>query len=64
MINFLSSVHAVDLALAVIAIEVITLTLYWHTRSRGIAPAQLLPNVLAGVLLLLALRRRSTGKNA
>jgi hypothetical protein len=56
MIDFLSGVHAVDFVLAIVAIEVVTLTLYWHAKRRGIAPAQLLPNLLAGVLLLLALR--------
>jgi hypothetical protein len=56
MINFFSSVHAVDLILAIVAIEIAAITRYWQTRRRGIAPAQLLPNLLAGALLLLALR--------
>jgi hypothetical protein len=56
MIEFFSSVHAVDLILAIVAAELIGLTLYWHARRRGIAPAHLLPNLLAGALLLLALR--------
>jgi len=54
MIDFLSSVHAVDLILAIVAAEVAAITLYWYARRRGIAPAQLLPNLLAGALLLLA----------
>ena len=56
MIDFLSGVHAVDLILAIVAIEIAAITVYWHTRHRGIAPAQLLPNLLAGALLLIALR--------
>jgi hypothetical protein len=56
MIDFLSGVHAVDLILAIVAIEIVAITLYWHARRRGIAPSQLLPNLLAGALLLLALR--------
>ncbi|HTO61995.1 MAG TPA: hypothetical protein VMM15_12145 [Bradyrhizobium sp.] len=56
MINIVTGVHAVDLVLAVVAAEVVAITLYWHTTRRGIAPAQLLPNLLAGALLLLALR--------
>lgn len=56
MIDFLSSVHAVDLILVVVGAEIVAITLYWHVMRRGIAPAQLLPNLLAGALLLLALR--------
>ena len=56
MIDIVSGVHAVDLVLAVVAAEVVALTLYWYATRRGIAPAQLLPNLLAGAMLLLALR--------
>jgi hypothetical protein len=56
MIDLFSSVHTVDLILAIVAIEIVAITLYWYARRRGIAPAQLLPNLLAGALLLLALR--------
>ena len=56
MIDFLSGVHAIDLILAIVAAEVVVITLYWNATRRGIAPAQLLPNLLAGALLLLALR--------
>jgi hypothetical protein len=55
-IDFLSGVHAVDLILGIVVIEIVAITLYWHTRRRGIAPGQLLPNLVAGALLLLALR--------
>jgi hypothetical protein len=61
MIDFFSSVHAVDLILAIVAAEIVAITLYWQTRRRGIAPAQLLPNLAAGALLLLALRLSLSG---
>jgi hypothetical protein len=61
MIDFLSGVHAVDLILAIVALELVGFTLYWRTRGRGIPPAQLLPNLLAGALLLLALRLSLSG---
>lgn len=56
MVAFLSGVHVVDLILIVVAAETAAITLYWRKTGRGIAPAQLLPNLLAGALLLLALR--------
>ncbi len=61
MTDFLSGVHAVDLILAIVAFELVAFTLYWHMRRRGIAPAQLLPNLLAGASLLLALRLALSG---
>jgi len=61
MSDFISSAHAVDLILAIVAVEIVAITLYWHVRGRGIAPAQLLPNLLAGALLLLALRLSLSG---
>ena len=60
-INFLSGVHAVDLILVIVAIEIVAITVYWQARGRGIAPAQLLPNLAAGALLLLALRLSLSG---
>lgn len=61
MTDFISSAHAVDLILAIVAVEIVVITMYWHARGRGIAPAQLLPNLLAGALLLLALRLSLSG---
>ena len=61
MIAFFSGVHAVDMILVVVAIEVVAITAYWHTKHRGIAPGQLLPNLLAGALLLIALRLAISG---
>jgi hypothetical protein len=56
VIDFLASAHVVDLILAIVFAETVALTLYWRVTHRGIAPAQLLPNLFAGALLLLALR--------
>ena len=61
MTNFLYGVHTVDLVLAVVAVEIIAITVYWQAKHRGIAPAQLLPNLAAGALLLLALRFSLSG---
>jgi hypothetical protein len=56
MSEFFSGPRAVDLVLVVVSLEVLGLSLYWHLTKRGIAPAQLLPNLLAGAALVLALR--------
>jgi hypothetical protein len=61
MIEFLESPHVVDLILAIVFGEIIALSLYWHAMRRGIAPSRLLPNLLAGALLLLALRLAISG---
>ncbi|BAM91883.1 conserved hypothetical protein [Bradyrhizobium oligotrophicum S58] len=55
------SPHLVDLILAVVAVELVAVTLIWQRRRRGISPRALLPNLLAGVFLLLALRCALTG---
>ena len=56
MSEFLSSALVVDLVLLVVGLEVLGISLYWHLTRRGIAPANLLPNLLAGAALVLALR--------
>ena len=56
MSDFLSSARVVDLVLVVVSLEVLGISLYWHKTRRGIAPANLLPNLLAGAALVLALR--------
>jgi hypothetical protein len=56
MADLFASGHLVDLVLAVVVIEAATLVLYWRRARRGIAPGDLLPNLCAGVFLLLALR--------
>jgi hypothetical protein len=50
------SPHLVDLILAVVVMELVAVTFIWRRRRRGVSPRALLPNLLAGVFLLLALR--------
>jgi hypothetical protein len=56
MLDFFTGIHTVDLVLAIVAIELVAITTYWRASGRGIGPSQLLPNLFAGALLLLALR--------
>ena len=46
----------VDIAIAVTVAELIALVVLHRTTGRGIAPGRLLPNVAAGLFLMLALR--------
>jgi hypothetical protein len=55
------SPHLVDLILAVVAVELVAVTFVWRRRRRGVSPRALLPNLLAGVFLLLALRCALSG---
>lgn len=50
------SLDLVDLVLGVVVIETLVLLLLWRWRRRGIAPRELLPNILAGFFLVLAVR--------
>jgi hypothetical protein len=61
MTEFFGSAHLVDLILAIVAAEMLAIALYWQLARRGIAPRQLLPNLLAGAFLLLALRLALSG---
>ncbi|MET0721402.1 MAG: hypothetical protein ABWY64_11290 [Tardiphaga sp.] len=56
MAEWFASGRLVDLILALVVVEVIVLALYWRATRRGVPPADLLPNILAGAFLLLALR--------
>lgn len=51
-----ASGRAVDLILALVVVEAVAIAILHRTTRRGIAPVDLLPNLLAGVGLLLALR--------
>ena len=46
----------VDGILLLVALQTAALMLYWRQTARGVAPADLVPNILAGACLLLALR--------
>jgi hypothetical protein len=53
--------RVVDAILAIVVLEAVALTLYWRRTGRGIPPGRLLPFLLAGAALLLALRGALTG---
>ena len=56
MAEQITTVRFVDLILIVVALEAMALLAYWRIRRRGVAPKDLLPNLFAGVFLLLAMR--------
>jgi hypothetical protein len=61
MADLFASGHLVDLVLIVVVLEAAFLIVLWRQARRGIAPADLLPNLCAGALLLLALRLTLAG---
>lgn len=61
MADLFSSGRLVDFILIVVVVEAAALLLYWVRARRGIAPLDLLPNLCAGVFLLLALRATLAG---
>jgi len=61
MTDFFGSAHLVDLILAIVAAELLTIALYWRLSRRGIAPRLVFPNLMAGAFLLLALRLALSG---
>lgn len=46
----------VDLVIAFVLAEAVALTVYWLWKKRGVAPADFLPGMASGALMLLALR--------
>lgn len=61
MFDLFSSERLVDLILLLVIIEVGAIAIYRRSTGRGIALKDLLPNILAGVFLLLALRAALAG---
>ena len=61
MADLFASGRFVDFILVVVVLEAAALLLYWARARRGIAPLDLLPNLCAGALLLLALRATLAG---
>jgi hypothetical protein len=61
MAELFSSGRVIDLILALVVLETLALVVFQRRTGRGIAPAALLPNVFAGVFLLLALRGALVG---
>jgi hypothetical protein len=56
MAELFASGQVVDAILLLVMGEVVGLSLLWRWTRRGIAPADLIPNILAGAFLLLTLR--------
>ena len=56
MAHLFSSGRIADILLAIIVIEAVAISAYWRVTERGIAPSDLLPNLVAGAMLVLALR--------
>jgi hypothetical protein len=61
MMALFSSGRVIDIILAIMAIEAVVLLTYRIVTSRGISPAGLVTNLIAGALLLLALRSALIG---
>lgn len=56
MSDLFASGFIVDAVLIVLALEAFAVIGYWLWRNRGIAPADFLPGMISGALMLLALR--------
>ncbi len=56
--------RVIDLIVALMTVEAVALTVLYRMTGRGIAPARLWPNLLAGAFLMLALRAALTGASA
>ena len=61
MTGLFASGHIVDLILALTLLEAIVVVAYHQITGRGVAPVNLLSNLMAGVCLLLALRSALLG---
>ena len=61
MADLFASGRLVDLILVLVLLEALALALYFRATSRGVAIADLLPNLLAGALLLVTLRLALSG---
>jgi hypothetical protein len=62
MAEMFASGRLVDLILVIVAIEAVYLLVYWRSTGCGVSPGDLLPNLCAGALLLLALRLSLVGE--
>jgi hypothetical protein len=61
MADLFANGRLVDFILVVVVLEAAVLLVYWSRARRGISPHDLLPNLCAGVFLLLALRATLAG---
>ena len=56
MAEWLTSVRLVDCVITITLIEIATLLVHHRRTGRGLAPRELLPDIGAGLFLMLALR--------
>jgi hypothetical protein len=61
MTALFASGRIIDLILALTVAEAALLVAWHHRTGRGIAPADLLPNLLSGICLMLAVRAALVG---
>jgi hypothetical protein len=61
MADLFASGRLVDLILLLSALEALILALYFRATGRGVALPDMLPNLLAGAMLLLTLRLALSG---
>lgn len=61
MEEFLTSGRAIDLVLAITAIEALGLIAYHRMTGRGVPPGEFIVNLASGMCLMLALRTALTG---
>lgn len=60
MAELFATGRVVDLILALMVVEAVALGLLWARTARGVPPIALIVNLVAGALLLLALRAALT----
>lgn len=56
--------RVIDLILGLMVLEILALAALYFLRGKGIPPTRLLPNLLAGAFLMLALRASLTNAGA
>jgi len=61
MADFFASGHVADVVLVVMAVEILLLGLYRHVAGRGPTLTRVLPTILSGGCLVIALRFALTG---
>lgn len=53
--------HLVDLVIVMTLLEAVALALYHYRTGKGLAPAEFLPTLAAGLALMLAVRAGASG---
>jgi hypothetical protein len=60
MAELVASGRLIDLIIGFTVLEILALWLYHRVTGRGLAPAGMLPNLMAGLFLMLAVRAATT----